>query len=170
MSPDHRPLTDRRRMLPPEVCALNREETDVRRADQDARRHPVLPVFGDHRDMPTLLPITPALTTQSLATPEKSSGPRARLLEARRLSLTETTGRLGSSECAVARSGSSTCPPRSSTRLCGRGAERPTRDRRLHDRPTLAPRVTRTSSSCSNVSPIASAAPEPAASRASFEG
>ena len=44
------------------------------------------------------------------------------------------------------------------------------RDRRLHDRPTLAPRVTRSSSSCSNVSPIASAAPVPAASRASFEG
>ena len=35
---------------------------------------------------------------------------------------------------------------------------------------TLAPRVTRSSSSCSNVSPIASAAPVPAASRASFEG
>ena len=44
------------------------------------------------------------------------------------------------------------------------------RDRRLHDRPTLAPRVTRSSSSCSNVSPIASAAPVPAASRPSFEG
>ena len=44
------------------------------------------------------------------------------------------------------------------------------RDRRLHDRPTLAPRVPRSSSSCSNVSPIASAAPVPAASRASFEG
>ena len=42
--------------------------------------------------------------------------------------------------------------------------------RRLHDRPSLAPRVTRSSSSCSNVSPIASAAPVPAASRASFEG
>ena len=51
-----------------------------------------------------------------------------------------------------------------------RGARQPTRDRRLHDRPTLAPRVTRSSSSCSNVSPIASAAPVPAASRASFEG
>ena len=46
----------------------------------------------------------------------------------------------------------------------------PRRDRRLHDRPTLAPRVTRSSSSCANVSPIASAAPVPAASRASFEG
>src|SRR4029077_15675187 len=44
------------------------------------------------------------------------------------------------------------------------------RDRRLHDRPTLAPRVTRSSSSCANVSPIASAAPVPAASRASFGG
>ena len=43
-------------------------------------------------------------------------------------------------------------------------------DRRLHDRPALAPKVTRSSSSCSNVSPIASAAPVPAASRASFEG
>src|SRR5262245_51963642 len=41
---------------------------------------------------------------------------------------------------------------------------------RGHDLPTLAPRVTRSSSSCSNVSPIASAAPVPAASRASFEG
>ena len=37
---------------------------------------------------------------------------------------------------------------------------RPTANRRLHDRPTLAPRVTRSSSSCSNVSTIASAAPE----------
>jgi hypothetical protein len=44
------------------------------------------------------------------------------------------------------------------------------RDRRLHGRPALAPRVPRSSSSCSNVSPIASAAPVPAASRASFEG
>jgi hypothetical protein len=35
---------------------------------------------------------------------------------------------------------------------------------------TLAPRVTRSSSSCSNVSTVASAAPVPAASRASFEG
>ena len=43
------------------------------------------------------------------------------------------------------------------------------RDRRLHDRPTLAPRVRRSSSSCANVSTIASAAPVPAASRASFE-
>src|SRR5687767_3274936 len=41
--------------------------------------------------------------------------------------------------------------------------------RRLHDRPTLAPRLTRSSSSCANVSTIASAAPVPAASRASFE-
>src|SRR5262245_4010201 len=48
---------------------------------------------------------------------------------------------------------------------CGRP-----RDRRLHDRPELAPRVTSSSSSCMNVSPIASAAPVPAASRASFEG
>src|SRR5262249_14603681 len=40
----------------------------------------------------------------------------------------------------------------------------------LHVRPVLAPRVTRSSSSCPNVSPIASAAPVPAASRASFEG
>jgi APA family basic amino acid/polyamine antiporter len=38
------------------------------------------------------------------------------------------------------------------------------------DRPTLAPRVTRSSSSCANVSSIASAAPVPAASRASLEG
>ena len=47
--------------------------------------------------------------------------------------------------------------------------ERKPRDRRLHDRPTLAPRVRRSSSSCANVSTIASAAPVPAASRASFE-
>src|SRR5262249_38723516 len=40
----------------------------------------------------------------------------------------------------------------------------------VHDRPTLAPRLARSSSSCSNVSLIASAAPVPAASRASFEG
>src|SRR5262249_31270631 len=40
----------------------------------------------------------------------------------------------------------------------------------VHDCPTLAPRVTRSSSSWSNVSPIASAAPVPAASSASFEG
>src|SRR5262249_22638474 len=44
------------------------------------------------------------------------------------------------------------------------------RNRRLHDRPKLAPSVARSSSSCSNVSLIASAAPVPAASRASFEG
>src|SRR4026208_533755 len=44
------------------------------------------------------------------------------------------------------------------------------RDRRLHGRATLAPRVTRSSSSCANVSTVASAAPVPAASRASFEG
>jgi hypothetical protein len=42
--------------------------------------------------------------------------------------------------------------------------------RRVHDRPTLAPRAARSSSSCSNVSLITSAAPVPAASRASFEG
>ena len=47
--------------------------------------------------------------------------------------------------------------------------ERKPRDRRRHDRPTLAPRVRRSSSSCANVSTIASAAPVPAASRASFE-
>src|SRR4029453_8593862 len=47
--------------------------------------------------------------------------------------------------------------------------ERKPRDRRLHDCPTLAPRVRRSSSSCANVSTIASAAPMPAASRASFE-
>ena len=47
--------------------------------------------------------------------------------------------------------------------------EREPRNRRLHDRPTLAPRVRRSSSSCANVSTIASAAPVPAASRASFE-
>ena len=42
---------------------------------------------------------------------------------------------------------------------------------RLHDRPTLAPRVTTNSSSCSNVSPIPSVLPEAMApSRASFEG
>src|SRR6185436_20114097 len=40
----------------------------------------------------------------------------------------------------------------------------------VHDRPMLAPRVTRSSSSCAKVSTIASAAPVPAASRASFEG
>ena len=40
-------------------------------------------------------------------------------------------------------------------------------DVQLHD---LAPRVTRSSSSCANVSTVASAAPIPAASRASFEG
>src|SRR5687768_10415302 len=45
-----------------------------------------------------------------------------------------------------------------------------THPRRLHDCPTLAPRVRRSSSSCANVSTIASAAPVPAASRASFEG
>src|SRR5688572_19506695 len=44
-----------------------------------------------------------------------------------------------------------------------------THPRRLHDCPTLAPRVRRSSSSCANVSTIASAAPVPAASRASFE-
>jgi hypothetical protein len=44
------------------------------------------------------------------------------------------------------------------------------RERGLHARPTLAPRVTRSSSSCWNVSTSASAAPVPAASRASFEG
>ena len=45
------------------------------------------------------------------------------------------------------------------------------RDRRLYDRPALAPRVTRSSSSCSNVSAIPSALPEAMApSRASFEG
>jgi hypothetical protein len=44
------------------------------------------------------------------------------------------------------------------------------RDRRPHDDPALAPRLTRSSSSCANVSTIASAAPVPAASRASFEG
>jgi hypothetical protein len=42
--------------------------------------------------------------------------------------------------------------------------------RRVHDRPTPVPRATRSSSSCSNVSLIISAAPVPAASRASFEG
>jgi hypothetical protein len=45
-----------------------------------------------------------------------------------------------------------------------------TRPRRLHDCPTPAPRVRRSSSSCANVSTITSAAPVPAASRASFEG
>src|SRR5215510_12752505 len=44
------------------------------------------------------------------------------------------------------------------------------RDRRLHDRPTLAPRVTRSSSSCSNVSGIPPSIPAMARSRASFEG
>jgi hypothetical protein len=45
------------------------------------------------------------------------------------------------------------------------------RDRRLYDRPTLAPRVTRSSSSCSSVSPIPSVLPEAMApSRASFDG
>src|SRR4026209_1270907 len=42
-------------------------------------------------------------------------------------------------------------------------------DRRRHYPPTLAPRVRRSSSSCANVSTSASAAPVPAASRASFE-
>ena len=44
------------------------------------------------------------------------------------------------------------------------------RDRRLHDRPTLAPRVTRSSSSCANDSGIPPSIPATAASRASFEG
>src|SRR4029450_10917705 len=48
--------------------------------------------------------------------------------------------------------------------------ERKPRDRRLHDRPTLGPRVTRSSSSWANVSTIASAAPVPAGYRASLEG
>jgi hypothetical protein len=43
------------------------------------------------------------------------------------------------------------------------------RGRRLYDRPMLAPRATRSSSSCSNVSNVAASAPRPA-SRASFEG
>src|SRR5512145_2031614 len=41
--------------------------------------------------------------------------------------------------------------------------------RRLHDRPPLAPRVIRSSSNCSKVSPITSSMPC-SASRASFEG
>src|SRR5262249_22816668 len=52
-------------------------------------------------------------------------------------------------------------------RACARSSPR---DRRLHDGPMLALRVTRSSSSCSNGSRIISAAPVPAASRASFEG
>jgi hypothetical protein len=44
------------------------------------------------------------------------------------------------------------------------------RDRRLHDRPTLAPRVTRSSSSWANVSGIPPSIPAMAPSRASFEG
>ena len=44
------------------------------------------------------------------------------------------------------------------------------RERRRHVRPTLVSKVTSSSSSCSNVSTSASAAPVPAASRASFEG
>src|SRR5580698_3111150 len=44
------------------------------------------------------------------------------------------------------------------------------RDRRLHDRPTLAPRVTRSSSSCANDSDIPSSIPAMTLSRASFEG
>jgi len=44
------------------------------------------------------------------------------------------------------------------------------RDRRLHDRPTLAPSVTRSSSSCSNVSGIPPSIPAMAPSSASFEG
>src|SRR4029450_4192955 len=44
------------------------------------------------------------------------------------------------------------------------------RDPRLCYCPELSPRGTRSSSSCSNVSPIAAAAPGPAASSASFEG
>ena len=44
------------------------------------------------------------------------------------------------------------------------------RDRRLHDRPTLALKVTRSSSSCANVSGIPPSIPAMAASRASFEG
>src|SRR5687767_15487187 len=58
---------------------------------------------------------------------------------------------------------------RSTTSLSFR-LQRKTRPNELHDRPTLAPKVKRRSSSCANVSTIASAAPVPAASRASFEG
>jgi len=53
-----------------------------------------------------------------------------------------------------------------------RGVKSQAADREIgdcHDRPTLTPRVRRSSSSCANVSSIASAAPVPAASRASFE-
>src|SRR5580698_2445617 len=44
------------------------------------------------------------------------------------------------------------------------------RGRRLHVRATFAPPVTRSSSSCANVSTSISAAPVPAVSRASLEG
>src|SRR5271154_3053382 len=44
------------------------------------------------------------------------------------------------------------------------------RDRRLHDRPTLAPKLTRSSSSCANDSGIPPSIPAMAPSRASFEG
>jgi predicted unusual protein kinase regulating ubiquinone biosynthesis (AarF/ABC1/UbiB family) len=44
------------------------------------------------------------------------------------------------------------------------------RDRRLHERPALAPGVTRSSSSCANVSCIPLSMPAMAPSRASFEG
>jgi hypothetical protein len=44
------------------------------------------------------------------------------------------------------------------------------RDQRRHDGPAPALRVTSSSSSCANVSTVASADPVPAASRASFEG
>jgi len=50
------------------------------------------------------------------------------------------------------------------------GAGVKARDRRRHDRPTLAPRTTRSSSSCANVSGIPSSIPAIAPSRASFEG
>src|SRR5262245_37245703 len=53
---------------------------------------------------------------------------------------------------------------------CPLAADAPRGIEVAHDRPTLEPRVARRSSSCSNVSLITSAAPVPAASRASFEG
>lgn len=52
---------------------------------------------------------------------------------------------------------------------CEEPGDRP-QDRRLYDRPTLAPEVTRSSSSCSNISDIPPSIPAMAPSRASFEG
>jgi hypothetical protein len=59
---------------------------------------------------------------------------------------------------------------RSCVVLLARASPPPCGSGRPHDRATLALRVTRSSSSCAKVSCVASAAPVPAASSASFEG